>query len=109
MKAALAAKPVVDFVKPDTVVTATIDPGTGMLATPECTSRRDEFFIAGTEPTQYCPKHGGESMPPLTPAQPPQPPLSPLNPAQPPQAPESAPVDGDGAGPLSGDGANLER
>jgi penicillin-binding protein 2D len=59
MRLALAAKPAVDFPKPDTVVSVSIDPATGFLAAPDCPSRRDEFYTAGTEPTQYCPEHGG--------------------------------------------------
>ena len=61
MRPALAGKPVVDFQKPDTVVSVSIDPTTGKLAVPECPSKRDEFFISGTEPSEYCPKHGGKT------------------------------------------------
>jgi penicillin-binding protein 2D len=64
MKQALAAKPAVDFQKPETVVSVSIDPVTGQLATPECPEKRDEVFLSGTEPTQYCAKHGGALMPP---------------------------------------------
>ena len=60
MRKVVAAKPVVDFPKPDTVVSVSIDPGTGYLATGECPGKRDEFYIAGTEPNEYCPKHGGD-------------------------------------------------
>ncbi len=60
MRSVLAAKPVVDFPKPDTVVSLQIDPATGFLATPDCPAKRDEFYIPGTEPTQYCPEHGGD-------------------------------------------------
>lgn len=70
MRPALAAKPAMDFPKPDTVVSVAIDPATGYLATADCPESRDEFYIAGTEPTEYCPKHGGES---LTPSSPPLP------------------------------------
>jgi len=59
MKAALAGKPAVDFTKPETVVAAVIDPTTGKLAAPDCPEKREEFFVAGSEPTEYCPKHGG--------------------------------------------------
>ncbi|HEY6874402.1 MAG TPA: PBP1A family penicillin-binding protein [Geobacteraceae bacterium] len=67
MRQALAAKPVVDFPKPDTVVSVAIDPATGYLATPDCPVKRDEFYIPGTEPTEHCPKHGGEAAKPLPP------------------------------------------
>jgi 1A family penicillin-binding protein len=70
MRPALAARPVVDFPKPDTVVSVSIDPATGFLATTDCPATRDEFYIAGTQPTEYCPKHGGEARKPLTPPMP---------------------------------------
>jgi penicillin-binding protein 2D len=70
MRAAMAAKPVVDFPKPNTVVTVSIDPATGYLAAPDCPAKRDEFYIPGTEPTQYCPKHGGDAMEQISPALP---------------------------------------
>ena len=60
----LAARPVVDFPKPDKVVTVSIDPATGCLATPGCPVKMDEFYIAGTEPTEYCPRHGGDLLKP---------------------------------------------
>jgi len=47
-----------DFPRPDTVVTATIDPATGGLATDRCPQRQEALFLAGTEPTQPCPVHG---------------------------------------------------
>ena len=71
MRTALAAKPAVDFPKPDTVVSAVIDPTTGQLATPTCPATREEFYIAGTEPTRYCSKHGGDLLAPVVPAAPP--------------------------------------
>ncbi|GLI38942.1 penicillin-binding protein 1A [Geobacter hydrogenophilus] len=62
MGPALASKPVVDFSKPDTVVSVSIDPATGYQATPDCPEKRDEFYIEGTQPTEYCPKHGGDRL-----------------------------------------------
>ncbi|WP_425514104.1 transglycosylase domain-containing protein [Geobacter grbiciae] len=70
MGAALASKPVADFPKPDTVVSVSIDPATGYLATPDCPEKRDEFYVEGTQPTEYCPKHGGDRLnqvPPVLP------------------------------------------
>ncbi|HJV67052.1 MAG TPA: PBP1A family penicillin-binding protein [Geomonas sp.] len=64
MSAALAGKPAADFPKPDNVVAVTIDPTTGYLATPDCTAKKEEYYVAGTEPTQYCPKHGGKPVQP---------------------------------------------
>ena len=60
MRKAVAGKPVVDFPRPDTVVSVAIDPATGYLATENCPAKRDEIYIDGTEPTEYCPKHGGD-------------------------------------------------
>lgn len=50
------AKP---FVAPEGIVSAEIDPLSGMPATPFCPSTRTEVFIAGTEPVGTCPLHGG--------------------------------------------------
>lgn len=44
MRPALAARPVVDFAKPDTVVAVSIDPATGYPATPDCPVKRDELY-----------------------------------------------------------------
>lgn len=60
MRHALAGKPADDFTRPDTVVSVSIDPGNALLATPGCPVKREEFFASGTEPDDYCPKHGGE-------------------------------------------------
>jgi len=75
MRRAVAGKPAVDFTRPDTVVSVAIDPVTGLLAAAECPKKRDEFYIPGTEPTEYCPAHGGgEAKPaPLPPSPPPAP------------------------------------
>ena len=59
MRPALATKPNVDFPRPDMVVSVSIDPTTGYLATGDCPVKREEFYVLGTEPTEYCPKHGG--------------------------------------------------
>jgi membrane carboxypeptidase/penicillin-binding protein len=67
MRTALAGKQVVDFTKPDMVVTVAIDPATGYLATPDCPAKQDEFYVPGTEPTEPCLKHGGSSLKPLSP------------------------------------------
>jgi 1A family penicillin-binding protein len=62
MNKAVAMRPAEDFSKPETVVSVTIDPTTGFQAREECPQKQDEFFIAGTEPTEACPKHGGEPI-----------------------------------------------
>ena len=48
-----------EFDAPDGIVTETIDPQSGMLATPQCPSSRQEVYIAGTQPVTACPLHGG--------------------------------------------------
>ncbi len=75
MRQALAGKPATDFVRPDSVVSVTIDPTNTLLATAACPVKREEFFAAGTEPDDYCPMHGGEpdAAPAATPAAPPAP------------------------------------
>lgn len=64
MGAVVRTGPADDFPQPESVITVAIDPATGFLATPDCPSARDEFFIAGTQPTTYCPRHGGEGYRP---------------------------------------------
>jgi 1A family penicillin-binding protein len=76
MRQALAAAPAVDFPQPETVVAVTIDPRTGFRATPGCPEQREEFYLTGTEPREYCPEHGG------APSQSPSPPSSPAHSAE---------------------------
>jgi penicillin-binding protein 1B len=47
------------FAPPAGIVEAMIDPQSGQLATPSCPQTQEEYFVAGTEPTQYCQLHGG--------------------------------------------------
>lgn len=47
-----------EFQVPAGIVTREIDPHSGQLATSRCPDRVEEVFIAGTEPTDYCPLHG---------------------------------------------------
>jgi penicillin-binding protein 1B len=47
------------FRAPEGIVTVDIDPQSGMLATPNCPKTRPEVYIAGTEPVNACPLHGG--------------------------------------------------
>ncbi|HVA72491.1 MAG TPA: PBP1A family penicillin-binding protein [Candidatus Limnocylindrales bacterium] len=51
-----------DFPVPSGIVTATIDPQSGDLATPNCPTTLAEVYIAGTEPTEFCPLHGGGGL-----------------------------------------------
>lgn len=47
------------FVMPTGVVTRTIDPKTGQLATSQCPEQVPEVFVEGTAPSVYCEIHGG--------------------------------------------------
>jgi penicillin-binding protein 1B len=47
------------FEPPPGIVAQSVDPQTGQLATPSCPHIMTEYFIAGTEPNQYCQLHGG--------------------------------------------------
>ena len=70
MKAALAARPELagEFpAKPDSIITAEIDPTTGLLATDQCLERKTEYFIEGSEPKELCdhsPEHPDNPLPP---------------------------------------------
>ncbi|MGC1401629.1 MAG: PBP1A family penicillin-binding protein [Thermodesulfobacteriota bacterium] len=68
MRSVLANKPVLDFPQPEGIVSVVIDPTTGYLATPDCPIKEEEVYIAGSQPTEYCPKHGGKDYKPITPA-----------------------------------------
>lgn len=57
MKQALDLRPELggdSFAKPGGIVTVEIDPTTGCLATADSVARRQEVFIAGTEPSSSC-------------------------------------------------------
>ena len=51
-----------NFPEPAGIVTASVDPESGYLATPNCPTTKTEVFIAGTEPTQFCPLHSGQKL-----------------------------------------------
>ncbi len=70
MRQALAGKEASDFSRPDTVVSVTIDPASGKLATAACPKKNEELFLSGTEPTEYCPRHGGSNPLPDFPKKP---------------------------------------
>jgi 1A family penicillin-binding protein len=56
MKKALAGKPARDFTIPNNIQSAAICKETGNLATTACPAVF-EYFLSGTEPTQYCEVH----------------------------------------------------
>jgi len=67
MRQALANRAPVDFPQPETVISMTIDPASGLAANADCPEKREEFFTAGTEPTDYCHLHSGTPLQPLPP------------------------------------------
>ncbi|OFV99469.1 MAG: hypothetical protein A3F68_09135 [Acidobacteria bacterium RIFCSPLOWO2_12_FULL_54_10] len=54
-------------IPPPGIVAVEIDPDTNALATPECKNRSTEYFIAGTEPKIFCPRHYIPPAPRATP------------------------------------------
>jgi penicillin-binding protein 1B len=58
-----AYRDVKPFDMPEGVTKVTIDPETLALATPECPTTREEVYIHGTEPTEFCPLHGAHAAP----------------------------------------------
>jgi penicillin-binding protein 1B len=59
---ATAGTPVTDFVAPPGIKFVDVDPISGQLATPSCTSVIREAFIEGEEPSVTCALHPGEQM-----------------------------------------------
>ena len=58
MEEALDGKPVKAFKPPkEGVVGVYVNPANGKLATKDCPVRRFTYFVAGTEPTDYCTEH----------------------------------------------------
>jgi penicillin-binding protein 1B len=54
-----AYRDVKDFAMPEGVQSVLIDPESLELATPNCPTTRDEVYVAGSAPTQFCELHGG--------------------------------------------------
>jgi len=54
-----AYRDVQEFPIPDGVVALEIDPETQQLATPYCPVKRTEVYLRGTDPTEFCARHGG--------------------------------------------------
>ncbi len=48
------------FDPPEGIVQQSIDPQSGELSTAACPQSAVEYFIAGSEPTQFCELHGGQ-------------------------------------------------
>ncbi|MDR0820476.1 MAG: transglycosylase domain-containing protein [Endomicrobium sp.] len=54
MKEALDGKPVLDFIQPENIEWALIEPSTGLLALSKTSGASLEAFVKGTVPTKYC-------------------------------------------------------
>jgi len=54
-----AYRDVSSFDVPDGIVTAQVDADTGQLATTLCPRVITEYYLMGTQPSQYCPQHSG--------------------------------------------------
>ena len=50
-----------DFTAPEGIQSVLIDADTQELATPNCPNTRDEIYIAGSAPTEFCELHGGRA------------------------------------------------
>jgi penicillin-binding protein 1B len=48
-----------EFDPPAGMIQEVIDPETGQLATPSCPKTVTQYFVSGSEPTQFCELHGG--------------------------------------------------
>lgn len=62
MKRATAGRPAHSFSSPPGISLVSIDPLTGLRATPYCPTVIEEAFFAGEEPTSSCPYHTPEAM-----------------------------------------------
>ncbi|HET7442440.1 MAG TPA: penicillin-binding transpeptidase domain-containing protein, partial [Terriglobales bacterium] len=51
-----------DFTMPDGVQSVVIDPESLQLATPNCPTTREEVYVAGSAPTDFCGLHGGNGL-----------------------------------------------
>jgi penicillin-binding protein 1B len=56
-----AYRDVNDFAMPEGVQSVLIDPESLELATPNCPATREEVYVAGSAPTQFCELHGGSN------------------------------------------------
>jgi penicillin-binding protein 1B len=57
-----AYRDVKDFAMPEGVQSVLIDPDTLQLATPNCPTTREEVYVTGSAPTQFCEIHGGHNL-----------------------------------------------
>jgi penicillin-binding protein 1B len=57
-----AYRDVKDFSMPEGVQSVLIDPESQQLATPSCPTTREEVYITGSAPTDFCELHGGRTV-----------------------------------------------
>jgi penicillin-binding protein 1B len=57
-----AYRGVQDFTMPEGVQSVLIDPESLELATPNCPTTREEVYVAGSAPTEFCELHGGRGV-----------------------------------------------
>ncbi|HET8922403.1 MAG TPA: PBP1A family penicillin-binding protein [Candidatus Acidoferrum sp.] len=57
-----AYRDVKDFTMPEGIQSVLIDPESLQLATPNCPATRQEVYVAGSAPTQFCEIHGGHNL-----------------------------------------------
>jgi len=77
MRQALAARPAVDFLQPESVVSLTIDSATGFPANTGCPQTQEEFYSDEHLPATNCPLHGGDPLQQLSPELPFEDPVGP--------------------------------
>lgn len=65
MENALEGEPIQAFQPPRGTIAVYLNPENGKLATKDCPTQRLTYFIAGTEPTEYCTDHIIEEEQPL--------------------------------------------
>jgi penicillin-binding protein 1B len=51
-----------DFDAPDGIQSVVIDPESAELATPNCPTTKEEVYVSGSAPTQYCEIHGSHGI-----------------------------------------------
>jgi len=51
-----------EFTMPEGVQSVVIDPESLQLATPNCPTTREEVYVTGSAPTDFCELHGGHSL-----------------------------------------------
>jgi hypothetical protein len=57
-----AYRDVKDYTAPEGVQSVLIDPESLQLATPNCPTTREEVYVAGSAPTDFCELHGGRGV-----------------------------------------------